>query len=111
MVNANGGLSNRGNAIFLAMADQMSSSHASAASPAPTIAPVRAWVVETGSPVREAISTQIIAPVSTANANVGGVAVLGAISPLLKVFTMALATTPETQAPKTVHTVPYTIAV
>src|ERR1041385_1208916 len=111
MANARGGLSNRGSAIFLAMADQMSPSPANAASPAPTMAPVSACVVETGRPVRDATRTQIMAPASTANASVGGVAVPGAISPLLKVFTMALATKPEMQAPRTVQTVPHTIAV
>src|SRR5436309_3501689 len=111
IVKASGGLSNSGSAIFLAMADQMSSLSENAASPAPTMAPISACVVDTGRLVRDAIRTQIIAPVSTASANVGGMAVPGAMSPLLKVFTIALATTIETQAPKTVHTVPHTIAV
>src|ERR1051325_3843999 len=72
MANARGGLSNRGSAIFLAMADQMSPSPANAASPAPTMAPVSACVVETGRPVRDATRTQIMAPASTANASEGG---------------------------------------
>jgi hypothetical protein len=49
--------------------------------PAPTIAPVKAWVVETGRPLQEATSTHRTAPASTAAASMGDAAVSGASRP------------------------------
>ena len=68
---ARNGLSNNGSAIFVPITGQMRPSPANATIPVPTIAPVSAWVVETGRPVRDANRTQAIAPINTASVTAG----------------------------------------
>ena len=108
---ARNGLSNNGSAIFFPMAGQINPSPAKAARPVPTIAPVRACVVDTGRPVREATSTHTIAPVTIARATVGSSGAPVWRRPWLKVLTMAPATSAETLAPAIVQPVPHAMAV
>src|SRR3989442_5300151 len=93
------------------MAGQVSPSLPKATRPPPTSAPVRAWVVETGSPARDATSTQAIAPTTTAPASAGGAATPGWSRPVLNVFSIAPATTPDAAAPTVVPIVPQMTAV
>src|SRR5207245_9151293 len=93
------------------MAGQASPRLPKARSPAPMSAPVRAWVVETGSPVRDATSTQAIAPTRTAPASAGGAATPGWNRPELNVFSIAPATTPDAAAPRVGQIVPQMTAV
>src|SRR3989442_13596000 len=81
------------------MVGQASPSLPKATRPPPTSAPVRAWVVETGSPMRDATSTQAIAPIRTAPASAGGAATPGWSRPVLNVFSIAPAATPDAPAP------------
>ena len=91
--------------------DQIKPRLPNAASPAPTIAPTSACVVDTGRPKRDARSTQAIAPTSTLTANSGERTAPGWINPMLKVRTIAVATSPERMAPTTVQAVPQAMAV
>src|SRR5437879_8582238 len=88
------------------MAGQASPRLPKARSPAPMSAPVRAWVVETGSPVRDATSTQAIAPTRTSPASAGGAATPGWNRAELYVFRIEQATTPDAAAPTVVQIVP-----
>src|SRR3569832_1380965 len=99
-----------GNSIFFPIPFQRRPSDPNETRPTPTIAPVNAWVVETGIPLHTATSTHRTAPESTAAAIMGDEGVAGARSPSLKVFTIAVAISPESPAPTVVQNVPHRIA-
>jgi hypothetical protein len=68
-------------------------------------------VVETGSPVLDAKSTQRTVPLRIAGARDDGIAKSGWMRPLLNVLTIALATNAAVAAPIIVHNVPQVMAV
>ena len=75
-------------------------------SPAPTSAPVRAWVVEMGKPVRVAANTVSAAPSATTARNSGWAAAASGTSPFAEnAFTSLSATTTERSEPAIVVTV------
>lgn len=73
----------------------------------PTIAPARECVVDTGSPVRDAISTQANAPAATDRGKSEDCEKLPATSPVLKVATRADVKASAANAPATVQAVPH----
>ena len=106
MANERKGLSNKGSAIFFETVSQIRPSVPNAIRPAPTREPVKACVVETGSPALDATSTQRMVPLRIAGASDDGMARSGWMRPLLNVLTIALVTNAAVAAPITVHNVP-----
>src|SRR5258708_34423630 len=100
-----------GSAVLAATVFQATPRKPLAAIPAPHKAPVNACVVETGSPVRVAISSQPMAPQATAKANEGAATGLLRISFPENAATSACVATMATSAPATVQVVPQITAV
>src|SRR3990172_4333226 len=73
---------------------------------APMMAPVRAWVVETGSPVAEARSTHAAAPIAIASGNAGEASSAGPTSAEVNALTRPTEMISAAPPPTAVHSVP-----
>ena len=97
-----------GTRTFSGRARQLTAS-APMSTPAPTIAPTNAWVVDTGRRAAVAKVTHATVPSNTAKVNSGvGVAVK---IPFENSFVSSAAKVSDTSPPRNVVTVPHTIAV